>query len=80
MEARLKPRGVPAEAWLLFVGKCPLLLASEREGAMCEGSSTYVLTRLSWTEGVRDGGGLEIGREVVELGKEGGREGDLRLF
>lgn len=40
MEARLKPRGVPAELLWLLVGKWPLLLASEREGAMWEGSST----------------------------------------
>jgi hypothetical protein len=30
---RLNPRGVPPVNWLLF-GKWPLLLASDREGAM----------------------------------------------
>ena len=47
MVARLKPRGVPAAVWLLFMGKWPLLLASERDGAMWDGSRTYVLTRLN---------------------------------
>lgn len=37
---RLKPRGVPAVMLWLFIGKWPLLFASEREGAMCEGSRT----------------------------------------
>lgn len=32
--ARLKPRGVPAFRLWLFMGKWPLLLASEREGAI----------------------------------------------
>ena len=37
---RLKPRGVPAAILWLFIGKWPLLLASEREGAMWDGSRT----------------------------------------
>lgn len=40
MFARLKPRGVPAVRLWLFMGKWPLLLASEREGAMWDGSRT----------------------------------------
>lgn len=35
----VKPRGVPVGIWL-FMGKCPLLLASLRLGAMCAGSMT----------------------------------------
>ena len=40
MLERLKPRGVPAVSVWLFMGKWPLELASEREGAMWEGSRT----------------------------------------
>jgi len=39
-EARLKPRGVPAGMWVLLIGKWPLELASERDGAICAGSRT----------------------------------------
>jgi hypothetical protein len=40
IDARLKPRGVPVAVLWLFIGKWPLLFASEREGAICEGSRT----------------------------------------
>lgn len=48
MFCKEKPRGVPdVRWWLLGRGKWPLELASDLEGAMWEGSRTYVLTRFS---------------------------------
>ena len=40
---RLNPRGVPVAPWPVAGGKWPLEVASERDGAMCEGSNTYAL-------------------------------------